>query len=132
MCESLRAVHFDDGLEVLGKKTVVNRQEYEGRVFSGSSVKSVRLPPTLKKIELRTFEDCKNLASVEFPGGVEYIGEACFSWSGVKQITFPSTLREVDKNAFKCCFDLGVVCVEKGCAAGVKKYLKSSVEVREK
>ena len=41
-------------------------------------MKIVRIPPTLKTIEARTFCKCKSLKYVEFSEGLEKIGIAAF------------------------------------------------------
>ena len=53
-------------------------------VFEESTLESVRLPTTLKRIEYSTFEDCKNLKSIEFPNKLEYIGKRCFKGSALE------------------------------------------------
>ena len=81
---------MNERLERLGEKA-----------FSGNAIRSIRLPPTLKRIEAETFSWCENLKSVEIPSGVEYIGKNCFKNSGIEEITLPGTLREIDKDTFK-------------------------------
>ena len=75
---------------------VIGGQEYEGEVFYGSAIESVRIPSTLKQVEARTFSYCNRLANVEISHGVEHIGEKCFYGSLIREISLPSTLGEVD------------------------------------
>ena len=76
-CERLKSVCLNDGLEKLGAEETIDGKQYGGGVFAKSAIESVRLPPTLKRLERITFHDCKNLKSIEIPHGVEYIGQAC-------------------------------------------------------
>lgn len=119
---------LNEGLQTLGAKEIVGEWKYEGRAFAGSTLASIKLPSTLKRIEACTFSSCNCLKNIEFPCGVEYIGRACFSNSGIYGITLPSTLREVDENAFEDCY-VGAVWVEDGCKVNVRKYAGKSVKV---
>ena len=83
---------MNERLERLGEKA-----------FSGSAIRSIRLPPTLKRIETEMFSWCENLKSVEIPSGVKYVGKNFFKNSQREEITLPGTLREIDKDAFKDC-----------------------------
>ena len=66
-CARLRHAVLRKGIEVLGTDEYNNDNfTYEG-VFQDSALTSVQLPSTLKKIEYRTFENCKNLARINLP-----------------------------------------------------------------
>ena len=93
-------MRLNEGLEKLGEKEVINGNEWEGCVFSGSAIESIKLPSTLKRLEEWTFYNCKNLKRIEIPSGVEYIGKLCFSNSRIEEVLLPSTLKEIDQDAF--------------------------------
>ena len=61
---------MNDGLKKLGEKESVNGESYEGKVFWGSAVESVRIPYTLKVIENNTFRNCKSLKNIQFEEGL--------------------------------------------------------------
>ena len=63
---------------------------------------------------------------------MERIEDCCFCNSGIEEVTLPSTLEEVGEDAFKDCKRLKVVWLEEGCGVYVKRYVGSSVEVRQK
>ena len=46
--------------------------------FYESAIEIIKLPSTLKRLEVQTFGNCKNLKNLEIPEGVEYIGDQCF------------------------------------------------------
>ena len=48
-------MQLNERLERLGPKEVSNGLEYEGEVFYGTAIESIRLPSTLKRIEKETF-----------------------------------------------------------------------------
>lgn len=93
-------MRLNEGLERLGAKEIIGKYEYEGDVFCETAIEFIALPSTLKRIEAKTFANCKNLKCVEIPNGVEYLGKECFSGSGTKEITLPETLREICAGAF--------------------------------
>ena len=100
--------------------------------FAFSTINSIGLPSTLKRLELETFWLCKNLKSLEIPNGVERVERGCFSCSGIEEITLPSTLKEMNEKAFNDCSSLETVWVEEGCTLDVKKCVEADVEVRYK
>ena len=124
-------MQLNEGLERLGPKKVNNGLEYEGEVFYGTAIQSIRIPSTMKRLEAGTFADCENLKSVEIPHGVGYIGKNCFYNCRIKKITLPSTLKEIGEDAFKRS-NLKTVFVEEGCTLDVRKYIKENVKVRHK
>ena len=75
MCESLRTVKFGEGLEVLGTNEYSDDGKLLYGVFEGSSIESVELPSTIKRIEYSAFANCENLKSIGFPDSLESIGE---------------------------------------------------------
>ena len=56
-CESLNTIKFNEGLEVLGTDEYDgNGEKYLG-IFEDSSIKSIELPSTLRRIEYSVFRD---------------------------------------------------------------------------
>ena len=131
-CASLKSVRLNEGLEKLGEKVAIDEHDWEGGVFYGSGVESVRIPSTLKRLERRTFYGCENLKSVYIPEGVERVGEECFFESGIERIALPGTLTEIGEKAFYGCDSLTTVWVEEGCALDVEKYVGKDVEVQRR
>ena len=74
-CESLRTVKFGDGLEALGSDEYQDNDNMLRGVFEKSSVESVDLPFTLKRIEYSAFKNCHSLISIELPQQLESIGK---------------------------------------------------------
>ena len=87
-CPRLRSVVFNEGLERLGE------DEPPG-AFSGSDLREVRLPGTLRKIGSRAFADCQQLVRVWFPDGLLAIGPGAFAGC--------ANLRSVSLSAGKLC-----------------------------
>ena len=60
-CGQLQTVKLNEGLETLGARELVNRQELEGYVFAETWIESIQIPSTLKVIQRNTFSNCKHL-----------------------------------------------------------------------
>ena len=71
-------MEFGEGLEALGTDEYADDDTLLYGVFHESALESIKLPSTLKRIEYSTFENCKNLKSVDLPEKLEYIGKQCF------------------------------------------------------
>ena len=89
-----------EGLEVLGTTEYTSHGEPSSGVFEESALESIVLPKTLKRIEHRTFKDCKNLKNIDLPEGLRYIGAECFSGCGINYVTIPAALRSAGANVF--------------------------------
>lgn len=86
-CASLRTAEFCEGLEALGTvKYPVNGGFYYG-VFQESSLRSVKLPKTLKKVENNAFTGCRNFKGLVLPENVECIGRPSFQESVLGSIS---------------------------------------------
>ena len=76
-------------------------------LFKESSVKSVTLPPSVKKICMRDFYRCHNLESVTFSEGLEVISDEAFTGCDkLKTLHFPKSLRYIGAYAFSDCLAL--------------------------
>ncbi len=61
-----------------------------------SSLVSVALPETVKRIESYAFLECANLEKINFPEGLEYIGEGAFAGcEKLENVEFPDFLIEI-------------------------------------
>ena len=94
-CPNLKAVLLNEGLEVLGTDEYMDNGGLWCGVFETSTIESVQLPSTLKRIEYRAFWGCTNIKIIQFPEGLEFIGTYCFYQSSLKSIEFPASLRTI-------------------------------------
>ena len=122
-------MQLNEGLEKLGEKEVIGKEEYEGRVFYGSGITAISLPSTLKKIEAETFRNCRNLKRVDIPNGTEYIGAGCFWGSGIEEISLPSTLRKIEDTSFVCRSNIRTIWVEDGFALALGAFVSTHVKI---
>lgn len=102
-CKNLASVKFNDGLEVLGTDEYWDKGRRLYGVFEKSSLVSVKLPSTLKKIESWAFGRCENLESIQLPDGLETIRVGCFFETSLKEITLPLSAKEIGIEAFCHC-----------------------------
>ena len=72
-CRSLRKAVLNEGLEALGVDEHSRKDTAHHGVFEKCALTSIRLPSTLKIIESSTFNDCKDLNSVQFPEGLQIV-----------------------------------------------------------
>lgn len=80
------------------------------------SIAEVVLPSSLKRIERRAFTSCGKLKKINFPDGLEYIGEDAFWGAGVEKIWLPDSVKFVGDHAFA-----GSQCVEARLPEGLTK-----------
>lgn len=75
--------------------------------FSGSSIKSIVIPSSVKTISGKAFQDCKQLTTVILPDGLEKIDYMAFvSCSALKNITIPSSINYLGSMVFDGCTSL--------------------------
>lgn len=82
--------------ETVDSKTVV---KIANNAFSGSAIKSVYIPKTVKEIGERAFLGCKELKETTILSGVRY-GENVYLGSGVRKATIQDGVEEISKNLF--------------------------------
>lgn len=123
----LKTVELNEGLEVLGTEEYQDNGEMYNGVFDVSTVESVRLPSTLKRIGYYAFRDCKMLKSVNLPEKLEHIGKACFKESALEAIAIPSAVKVLEEFTFYKCghltdvhFQEGLERIEANCFYGTK------------
>ena len=92
MCENLRYVELNEGLESLGENERPKSGDYPCGVFEGSGLEDIRLPSTIHVIESCAFRHCKRLKYIELHNKLEVIKELSFSDSGLENVTLPLSL----------------------------------------
>lgn len=75
--------------------------------FANASVKTVKLPNTVRTIGESAFANCQSLESIELGNSVETIGQTAFFYcKQLKGFTVPPTLRTIDGMTFYECIGL--------------------------
>ncbi|MGI6216057.1 MAG: leucine-rich repeat domain-containing protein [Coriobacteriales bacterium] len=73
----------------------------EERAFSGSALKQISMPSSLRKICARAFSNCHSLKEVELNEGLELIGDSAFSGCDqLKNVLIPKTVKEIHVSSF--------------------------------
>jgi len=86
-----------------------------GFAFDSTSVKTVVLPNTVKKIGNYAFSDCSKLTQINIPSSVTSIEDCAFNkCSSLKEIVFPGSVKKLPDRVCDYCNALTKVVVEEG------------------
>lgn len=77
------------------------------KAFNESSITSIELPETLRKVKPEAFALCKSLTSIAFPDSVEEIGRmVCNCCISLETVRWSKSARVIPMDAFSVCFSL--------------------------
>lgn len=95
-----------DKINFQNKIFIVETLGYDS--FMGSTqLLSVKLPETIKKIDIRAFEECINLTSINLPKSLQRIETAVFfKCHQLKKIAIPENIKFISPDAFSYCSSL--------------------------
>lgn len=96
----LKAVEVREGI------TTIGRDSFAECV----NITSLKLPKSLRVIDVGAFAVCSKLEVLEIPEGVERIGDWSFSdcWK-LREVTIPASVKQIDAGAFALCPKLETV-----------------------
>ncbi len=81
-----------------------------GMAFYQSDAESIKLPSSLKRIEIMAFYDCDSLTSIDIPEGTEEImAQSFYQCDNLTEINIPSTCSKLGSNAFSSCKNLKAI-----------------------
>ena len=81
--------------------------KYTGAFDGCSSLKTVKLPSTLRKIGDYAFRGCESLTTIEIPNSVTSIGSFAFSGcSSLKRVNIPNSIKILSSGVFQYCSSL--------------------------
>ena len=80
----------------------------EEAFYMETTIRTIQLPSTLKKIGRKSMANCESLTKIILPEGLEEIGDDAFWAAGVSkeslsEIYIPSTVRKIGSNSFRFC-----------------------------
>lgn len=90
----IETIEIENGVEYIGNDAFF----YGGLDFI---LKSLNIPPSVKKIGSRAFAWHYNLKELTLSKGLENIGSACFSLCNIEKLTIPSTVEIIGDYAFE-------------------------------
>lgn len=102
-CKHINTITFNEGLEWIGDAA-----------FSGSSIKELKCPSTLNKIENYGFAWCDKLERIILNEGLVSIGRFGFCESAILTITIPASVALIDDCTFQGCGNLNSVIFRDG------------------
>lgn len=83
--------------------TVIGETAFQGN----ATVKTVKLPNTVRAVKWGAFSDCKNLENVILNEGLTELGHSVFAGeSKIEEIVIPSTVTDIDEFTFGYCQSL--------------------------
>ncbi|MDE5945744.1 MAG: leucine-rich repeat domain-containing protein [Oscillospiraceae bacterium] len=86
-----------------------------GMAFYQSEAETVKLPDTLKRIEIMAFAECDFITNIDIPEGTEEImAQAFYQCDALKSVNIPSTCTEIGSNAFAGCSKLSEINIAEG------------------
>lgn len=89
-CSNLKSIRFTEGLRCIGDNA-----------FSGTAVKTLVLPDTLKFIGARAFSDCKELHELYLPLGIKILEDGAFSnCPKLQSVYVPESIEKIGKDCF--------------------------------
>lgn len=99
--------------------------------FSGTGIRSVTLPKSLKELGTKAFSFCRNLARVTFSEGLTEIGDSAFSiCDKLTSLTLPKSLEYIGEYAFSSCRALCDVSIPEGCRVEANAFSETPLEGR--
>ena len=101
-------LHTDKGLKKLRpEEAYSNRGILTADNRLGTTLQTVKLPASLRRIEAQAFRFCSSLSSVELAPGVERIGEEAFiNCEALETLSMGEGLQEIADSAFFQCSSL--------------------------
>lgn len=100
-CSSLKQVDIPNSVIYLG-----------GKAFSGTSIRSIRIPEGVTKIQQATFAGCSDLSNVSISEGVTNIDRLAFAaCKSLSTIILPNSLENIDDSAFQECTGLTTITI---------------------
>ena len=75
--------------------------------FNASNIKKIIISEGIKKIDVCSFSDCKNLITVKMPNTITQIEDSAFKGcSNIKKMEVPESVENIGKGAFSECSEL--------------------------
>jgi hypothetical protein len=85
------------------------------QIFYDTNLVSVIIPPSVRTIELGSFQSCRSLESLTLNDGLVTIGQSAFAGcSALTEVTIPGTVEALEYYAFRDCDNLKKVIINHG------------------
>ena len=102
--EKLTSVIIPDSVNVIGQYA-----------FSGTGLKSINIPNSVKEIQFGAFKDCKDLTSITIPDSVTKIMQWAFcGCTGLESVTIGESVSDIGVRVFEGSNGLKSIVVAKG------------------
>jgi hypothetical protein len=82
--------------------------------FLCPKIKSIKIPPNVKRIGTSAFHNSRNLEVVTLPQNLQVIDHGAFGFcESLEEVVLPDTVTRIEENAFYCCISLQSVTLSK-------------------
>jgi len=117
-CPKLTNVTLAEGLQSLPVGAFCSSSKY-----SDSSLISITIPSSIKKLPDYTFSGCKNLKDITMTNGTKELGSQVFNNTAIENIDFlPESITTIGQEDFNCCEKLTTATFKEG-VKQVDKYV---------
>lgn len=73
------------------------------KTFNGCNITSISIPEGVRYVDNWSFQNCRNLKSIELPNSLTGIGRSAFKNSGLTKIVIPDKVTQILDSAFVNC-----------------------------
>lgn len=78
-------------------------EKIPSNTFTGTNLKEVELPSSVREIGTEAFSDCNSLKKVILNDGLQEIAVRAFSGTSIKEIVIPASVLHIEEQAFLGC-----------------------------
>lgn len=83
------------------------------KAFNGCSITTVSIPEGVRYVDNWSFQNCRNLRSIDLPESLTGIGRSAFKNSGLTEIVIPDQVTQILDSAFVNCTDAKSITIGK-------------------
>ncbi len=97
----------NSSVEIIDLSKCKNLETIGKSSFKNSYIKTIKFPPSVKRLNAGAFENCKQLKEMTVPDSIKYISSGVFSdCTALESIKLPKNLEVLESYVFKNCKSL--------------------------
>jgi hypothetical protein len=107
-------VETESNMLILGCKNTIIPNSVTSigvNAFSGSSIRTITFPSSIKEIKRHAFSNCVLLKDIELPSSLKHIGSYAFNnCVSLAKINIPRSVKSIGFSPFLGCSDIEIIC----------------------